>query len=308
MLAPPSPCNLGLALASGFWGSLVKQAGSFFYLSTSCPLCSLVWALVSPAEQRSEAGRVSQSAARQTVDWARGWRKWASFPYAIDTGGLPVDCEAMLVENMWREGTIGYTDSSEALGKPRRPPHRRLAEGSGMVTFGVACLLQQREMHCHWSSRGISITFQPNEGETVSHPGHGLRFLLDRVDGFSGFCVRQSLVWGRTGGSSLVSALFTGRPQERSTVRWCSDLPEIGLHEPRMKMSIIPQDPVLFTDACCRKKPGPFLRTDDDDDLWKALESWYPINAPQKLRRCSSLTLYSQSLGAAKSVVEGTHR
>ncbi|XP_037829737.1 multidrug resistance-associated protein 4 isoform X2 [Kryptolebias marmoratus] len=149
------------------------------------------------------------------------------------------------VENMMTsvERVVEYTElESEAPWETeKRPPPDWPSRG--MVVFN--------KLSFSYGSEGplvlknISATFQP--GEKVG-------------------------IVGRTGAgkSSLVSALFRlAEPQGKIYIDGVATS-EIGLHDLRQKMSIIPQDPVLFTDTV-RKNLDPFYQH-TDEELWRALE------------------------------------
>lgn len=77
---------------------------------------------------------------------------------------------------------------------------------------------------------------------------------------------------GRTGAgkSSIIQAIFRLAINEGVVKIDGVDTSTIGLHNLRRNISIIPQDPVLFT-GTMRENLDPF-HTKTDDDLWRALD------------------------------------
>ncbi|KAJ8951073.1 hypothetical protein NQ318_003771 [Aromia moschata] len=85
---------------------------------------------------------------------------------------------------------------------------------------------------------------------------------------------------GRTGAgkSSLISALFRLAPLEGNIFIDRVDTKQMGLTDLRNKISIIPQEPVLFS-ATLRYNLDPFNEF-QDDVLWSALEENLPPRSP----------------------------
>ncbi|KAK2856772.1 hypothetical protein Q5P01_005507 [Channa striata] len=117
-----------------------------------------------------------------------------------------------------------------------------------------------------WPSRGL-VTF---DRVSFSYSSDGPLVLHDLKTMFR---PKEKVgIVGRTGAgkSSLVSALFRlAEPQGKIYIDGVLTS-EIGLHDLRQKMSIIPQDPVLFTGSM-RKNLDPFNQH-TDEELWNALQ------------------------------------
>ncbi|XP_020772820.1 ATP-binding cassette sub-family C member 4-like isoform X1 [Boleophthalmus pectinirostris] len=149
------------------------------------------------------------------------------------------------VENMMTsvERVVEYTElTSEAPWETKKKPPPDWPS-KGLVTFD-----------------GVSFSYSP-EGPVVLHKLKAMFRPREKVG-----------IVGRTGAgkSSLVSALFRLSEPEGKIYIDGVLTSELGLHDLRQKMSIIPQDPVLFT-GTMRKNLDPFNQH-TDEQLWTALE------------------------------------
>merc|ERR1712223_2329044 len=128
-----------------------------------------------------------------------------------------------------------------------------------------------------WSSENTPPQTWPNLG-SVEFKNYGMRYRegLDLVVKAINANIKGGEkvgIVGRTGAgkSSLTVALFRLVEPAQGTI--CIDgldIAEMGLHELRTKLTIIPQDPVLFS-GTLRINLDPFYQH-NDDELWKALE------------------------------------
>lgn len=117
-----------------------------------------------------------------------------------------------------------------------------------------------------WPSEG-AITFDRLYLRYSKGEGHVLKNLSFAIE------AKQKVgIVGRTGAgkSSLIAALFRLAPIEGSIYIDGINTVTIGLHELRNKLSIIPQEPVLFS-GTLRKNLDPFDEY-NDGVLWNALE------------------------------------
>ncbi|KAM4560501.1 ATP-binding cassette sub-family C member 4-like [Odontesthes bonariensis] len=124
----------------------------------------------------------------------------------------------------------------------------------------------QRRPSSDWPSHGLVVFNQVNFSYRTEGP-----LVLKDISAIFQPSEKVGIV-GRTGAgkSSLISVLFRlAEPQGEIYIDGILTS-AIGLHDLRRKMSIIPQDPVLFTDTV-RKNLDPFDQH-TDEDLWKAVE------------------------------------
>lgn len=93
---------------------------------------------------------------------------------------------------------------------------------------------------------------------------NGLNFTINSME-------RLGIV-GRTGAgkSSIIQAIFRLAYNEGTIKIDGTDIKMLGLHDLRSRISIIPQDPVLFS-GTLRYNLDPF-ESKSDDDIWRALE------------------------------------
>ncbi|CAM1331108.1 ABCC2 (predicted) [Pycnogonum litorale] len=128
-------------------------------------------------------------------------------------------------------------------------------------------ILSENKISPNWPSQG-AVTFVDYEtkyGRETQPVLKGINFHIDAGEKI-GIC-------GRTGAgkSSLTMALF--RILERtsgSIIVDGLDISSIGLHDLRSKLTIIPQDPILF-DGSLRFNIDPFNRH-SDEEVWRVLE------------------------------------
>ncbi|KAJ8389751.1 hypothetical protein AAFF_G00114570 [Aldrovandia affinis] len=140
----------------------------------------------------------------------------------------------------------------------------------GMFQWGVRQSAQVENMMTSvervWPSHGFITFDRVNFAYSVDGP-----MVLKNMK--AAFRSKEKVgIVGRTGAgkSSLISALFRLAEPEGKIFIDGILTSDIGLHDLRQKMSIIPQDPVLFT-GTMRKNLDPFGQH-TDQDLWNSLQ------------------------------------
>ncbi|KAM8869402.1 multidrug resistance-associated protein 1-like isoform 3-T3 [Spinachia spinachia] len=144
-----------------------------------------------------------------------------------------------------------------------------------------------------WALEGTKLPTDWPETGNLQFEDYGLRYRKDLDLALHSICIniqaREKVgIVGRTGAGKSSLALGIFRILEAANGQIFIDginIAEIGLHDLRSRITIIPQDPVLFSGSL-RMNLDPF-DVCSDEDLWKALElahlSSFVSMLPQKL-------------------------
>ncbi|XP_029904550.1 multidrug resistance-associated protein 9-like [Myripristis murdjan] len=151
----------------------------------------------------------------------------------------------------------------------------RFSSVERMVEFIAGCEPEERQgggakLPDHWPQHG-AITFQDYQMRYRENTP----IVLDKLQLHIGATEKLGIV-GRTGSgkSSLVAALFRlVEPAAGSILIDGLDIGAVGLQELRSRLSVIPQDPVLFS-GTVRSNLDPFNKH-SDEEIWAALEKTY---------------------------------
>lgn len=152
---------------------------------------------------------------------------------------------------------------------------------------GIFESLPTKKPNQHWPENGkiefvnVYLNYAQNDPPVLKNlslviqPGEKVWWKLNLFEKpkLNNVILCQIGVVGRTGAgkSSLISAIFRLAPIEGTILIDDVNIKEIGLHDLRSSISIIPQDPVLFSNTV-KFNLDPFEKS-SDHDLWSAIEN-----------------------------------
>ncbi|XP_030554771.1 probable multidrug resistance-associated protein lethal(2)03659 [Drosophila novamexicana] len=171
--------------------------------------------------------------------------------------------QAMSMTGMVQWGMRQSAELENAMTSVERVIEYRSLKSEGEFTSTV-----DKKPPASWPEAGqivaddLSLRYEPDP--KAPHVLKSLNFIIEP-------CEKVGIV-GRTGAgkSSLINALFRLSYNDGSIVIDERDTEQMGLHDLRSKISIIPQEPVLFS-GTVRYNLDPFQQY-PDDKLWQALE------------------------------------
>lgn len=158
-------------------------------------------------------------------------------------------------------------DLTTGADKDKRSPTKSptLQSMKSVDTTSTTATIPISQVGADWPSKGelvfsnVSLRYAPTEPPVLRNLNFNIRS-LEKIG-----------IVGRTGAgkSSLIAALFRLADTEGSILLDMINTKSIGLHDLRSKLSIIPQEPVLFS-GTMRSNLDPFDEY-DDETLWRAL-------------------------------------